>query len=135
MRSKPIFFDPTGKRAARLSWSVRIAAATVAVVIVSFVVLLLGNNAPLSTSLEGSAETLFRPPVPATVTKHSLQKSTTRVAVELRRKEQDLARIASIKAQAQGRPDDASGPVPGRSLSIGFYANWDQTSFSALKKD
>jgi peptidoglycan-N-acetylglucosamine deacetylase len=135
MRSKPIFFDPTGKRAARLSWSLRIAALAVAVVIISFVVLLLGNNAPLSTSLEGSAETLFRPPVPATVTRHSLQKSTSRVAVELRSKERDVARIAYLKTQAQARPDDTSGPIPGRSLSIGFYANWDQTSFSALKKD
>ncbi len=68
MRSKPVFFDPTGKRAVRLSWSVRIVATAVAVICIAFVVLLLGNNAPLSTNLEGSAETLFRPPVPATVT-------------------------------------------------------------------
>ena len=135
MRSKPVFFDPTGKRAARLSWTVRIAATAVAVVIIAFVALLLGNNAPLSTNLEGSAETLFRPPVPATVTKHSLQKSTRRVASELRGKERDLSRMAYLKAQAQAHPTEASGPMPGRSLSIGFYANWDQTSFSALKKD
>ncbi len=95
--SKPVFFDPTGKRAARLSWSVRIAASAVVVIVVAFVVLLLGNNAPLSTNLEGSAETLFRPPVPATVTRHSLQKSTRRVAVELRSKERDLARMAYLK--------------------------------------
>ena len=131
MRSKPVFFDPTGKRAVRLSWTVRIAAAAVVIIGVVFVVMLLGNNAPLSTNLEGSAETLFRPPVPATVTRHSLQKSTRRVAIELRGKERDLARMAYLKA----RPSDASGPVSGRSLAIGFYANWDQTSFSALKKD
>jgi hypothetical protein len=131
MRSKPVFFDPTGKRAVRLSWTVRIAAAVVVIIGVVFVVMLLGNNAPLSTNLEGSAETLFRPPVPATVTRHSLQKSTRRVAIELRGKERDLARMAYLKA----RPADASGPVSGRSLAIGFYANWDQTSFSALKKD
>jgi peptidoglycan-N-acetylglucosamine deacetylase len=131
MRSKPVFFDPTGKRAVRLSWTVRIAAAAVVIVGVVFVVMLLGNNAPLSTNLEGSAETLFRPPVPATVTRHSLQKSTHRVAVELRGKERDLARMAYLK----GHSSDASGPVSGRSLAIGFYANWDQTSFSALKKD
>ncbi|MEJ0052484.1 MAG: glycosyltransferase [Methylovirgula sp.] len=131
MRSKPVFFDPTGKRAVRLSWTVRIAAAAVVIIGVVFVVMLLGNNAPLSTNLEGSAETLFRPPVPATVTRHSLQKSTRRVAIELRGKERDLARMAYLKA----RPADASGPVSGRSLAIGFYANWDQTSFSALKKD
>jgi peptidoglycan-N-acetylglucosamine deacetylase len=131
MRSKPVFFDPTGKRAVRLSWTVRIAAAAVVIIGVVFVVMLLGNNAPLSTNLEGSAETLFRPPVPATVTRHSLQKSTRRVAIELRGKERDLARMAYLK----GHSSDASGPVSGRSLAIGFYANWDQTSFSALKKD
>ena len=38
-------------------------------------------------------------------------------------------------AYLKGHSADASGPVSGRSLAIGFYANWDQTSFSALKKD
>ena len=135
MRSKPVFFDPTGKRAVRLSWSLRIALTTVLVIGVAFVVLLFANNAPLSTSLEGSAETLFRPPVAATVSRHSLQKSATRVAAELRGKERDVARLNYLKGQTQSRPQEASGPVPGRSLSIGFYANWDQTSFSALEKD
>ncbi len=55
MRSKPVFFDPTGKRAVRLSWTARIAAAAVVIIGVVFVVMLLGNNAPLSTNLEGSA--------------------------------------------------------------------------------
>ena len=135
MRSKPVFFDPTGKRAVRLSWSLRIAVAAVSVICVAFVVLLLANNAPLSTSLEGSAETLFRPPVAATITRHSLQKSASRVAAELRGKERDLTQINYLKTQTQSRPQEASGPVPGRSLAIGFYANWDQTAFSALKKD
>ena len=135
MRSKPVFFDPTGKRAVRLSWSLRIALTAVLVIGVAFVVLLFANNAPLSTSLEGSAETLFRPPVAATVSRHSLQKSATRVAAELRGKERDIARLNYLKAETQSRPQEASGPVPGRSLSIGFYANWDQTSFSALEKD
>jgi peptidoglycan-N-acetylglucosamine deacetylase len=135
MRSKPVFFDPTGKRAVRLSWSLRIALTAVLVIGVAFVVLLFANNAPLSTSLEGSAETLFRPPVAATVSRHSLQKSATRVAAELRGKERDMARLNYLKGQAQSRPQEASAPVPGRSLSIGFYANWDQTSFSALEKD
>jgi peptidoglycan-N-acetylglucosamine deacetylase len=135
MRSKPVFFDPTGKRAVRLSWSLRIALTAVSVIGIAFVVLLLANNAPLSTSLEGSAETLFRPPVAATVNRHSLEKSASRVAAELRVKERDLARINYLKTQTQSRPQEASGPVPGRSLAIGFYANWDQTAFSALEKD
>src|SRR5579883_923780 len=138
MRTKPIFFDPTGRRASWISWTMRIGTALVAAICVVFVVLLLGNDAPLSTDLTGSAETLFRAPAPAVVTRHSLAKSTVRVAAELRGQERDLWRINHIKPGSQARTDDSTAVprvIPGRALSIGFYANWDQSSFSALKRD
>ncbi len=116
----------------------RIGTALVAAICVVFVVLLLGNDAPLSTDLTGSAETLFRAPAPAVVTRHSLAKSTVRVAAELRGQERDLWRINHIKPGSQARTDDSTAVprvIPGRALSIGFYANWDQSSFSALKRD
>jgi cellulose synthase/poly-beta-1,6-N-acetylglucosamine synthase-like glycosyltransferase/peptidoglycan/xylan/chitin deacetylase (PgdA/CDA1 family) len=138
MRTKPIFFDPTGRRASMISWTMRIGTAAVAVICVVFVVLLMGNDAPLGTDLAGSAEELFRPPAPTVVTSHSLAKSTERVAAELRGQERDIWRRGHIKPGAQDRPDDSSSAIraiSGRALSIGFYANWDQTAFSALKKD
>jgi peptidoglycan-N-acetylglucosamine deacetylase len=138
MRTKPIFFDPTGRRASFVSWAVRIATAAVAVICVVFIVLLIGNDGPLSTDLEGSAETLFQPPVTAAVSRRALAKSTVRVAAELRFKEHYLSRIAHIRNEVQSRESDSSTvvqAVPGRSLSIGFYANWDESAFSALKKD
>jgi hypothetical protein len=84
MRTKPIFFDPTGRRASWISWSVRISTAAVAVVCVVFVILLMGNDAPLGTDLAGSAEALFRPPATTVVTPHSLAKSAERVGAALR---------------------------------------------------
>ncbi|MFZ0558920.1 MAG: glycosyltransferase [Methylovirgula sp.] len=133
MRTKPVFFDPTGRRASWISWTMRIGTAAVAVVCVIFVVLLMGNEPPAGTDLEGSAETLFGPPAPSVVTRHALANSTVRVAAELRAKEHDLWRIAHIRPQE--RSADSVGGVPGRALSIGFYANWDQSAYSALKKD
>lgn len=138
MRTKPIFFDPTGRRASWISWIMRIGTAAVAVVGVVFVILLMGNDAPLGTDLAGNAEALFRPPATASVSRHFLNKSTQRVAAELRSQERDLWRLTHIKPAAPGRSDDSSGDlgaVPGRALSIGFYANWDQSAFSALEKD
>ena len=138
MRTKPIFFDPTGRRASWISWIMRIGTAAVAVVCVIFVVLLVGNDAPLGTNLEGSAEALFQPPATASVSPHFLSKSAARVAAELRGQERDLWRFAHIKPGSELRTDDSTAiphAIAGRSLSIGFYANWDQSAFSALKKD
>jgi peptidoglycan-N-acetylglucosamine deacetylase len=138
MKAKPIFFDPTGRRASRLSWTVRIGTAAIAFICVVFVILLLGDDTPLSTDLEGSAETLFRPLATSALSHRSLEKSAERLAAELRGKERDVLRISHIRTENQARTSDPSAPaqgVPGRALSIGFYANWDDTSFSALKKD
>jgi peptidoglycan-N-acetylglucosamine deacetylase len=134
MRTKPIFFDPTGRRASWISWAVWIGTVSVAVVCVLFIILLLGNEPPADTGLEGSAETLFGPPTPSVVARHSLANSTVRVAAELRGKERDLWRMAHIKP-ADRPGNSVVGAIPGRALSIGFYANWDQSAYSALKKD
>ncbi len=141
MHSKPIFFDPTGQRGSFLSWIIRIGTVAVALIGVVFVILLTGNEPPILSDLRGRAKVLFEPLQPPVVTtavsRHSLTKSAERVAAELRRKEHDLSRIAQIKTQTQGRPGDQGGArgVSGRALSVGFYANWDEASFSALKRD
>jgi cellulose synthase/poly-beta-1,6-N-acetylglucosamine synthase-like glycosyltransferase/peptidoglycan/xylan/chitin deacetylase (PgdA/CDA1 family)/spore germination protein YaaH len=135
MHTKPVFFDPTGHRGSFLSWTIRIGTVVVALVGVIFIVLLTGNEPPLLGDLRGHAKLLFEPLQPhaaAAVTNHALTKSAARVAAELRRKEHDVARLAQIKS---GRSNAAANTASGRSLAVGFYANWDETSFAALKKD
>jgi peptidoglycan-N-acetylglucosamine deacetylase len=148
MMHKPIFFDPTGKRARFVRALAWLAGAFSALVMVVFVAILMIVHRPVSASFDEqlSAHTSIRcawaptcSPAHAitvtTVADPELLKSAATLAAELREKERDLV---THHPQAEV-VDRHPAPAPlrgsgGRALSIGFYVNWDDNSYPALKR-
>jgi peptidoglycan-N-acetylglucosamine deacetylase len=148
MRSKPIFFDPTGKRARLvqvLAWALGVLSA---VIMVGFFAILMIAHRPGNDSFDeqltshASIRCAWAPTCSAahgitvtTAADPELLKSASMLAAELREKERDL-RLQHPQAEVLDRH-----PIPAalrsstnRSLSIGFYVNWDDNSYPALKR-
>ena len=148
MLGKPIFFDPTGKRA-RLLQALAWAAGTVsAVIFVLFTAILLVVNWPDDTSFDQqlSAHSSIRcawaptcSPAHAVADSNAadpeLLKTAYKLASDLRERERGL-RTRHPQAEVVDR-HPIPAPLRGskdRSLSIGFYVNWDDNSYPALKR-
>ena len=148
MLGKPIFFDPTGKRA-RLLQALAWAAGTVsAVIFVLFTAILLVVNRPDDTSFDQqlSAHSSIRcawaptcSPAHAVADSNAadpeLLKTAYKLASDLRERERGL-RTRHPQAEVVDR-HPIPAPLRGskdRSLSIGFYVNWDDNSYPALKR-
>ena len=114
MTAKPVFFDPTGRRGrvlAKLAWAVGALSALVTVLLMA---------APM---------VVLRPAASLDPLAHS--------TVTVREKERELR---THHPQAESPPDRRPVPMAlkgpdERSLSIGFYVNWDDNSYPALKRD
>jgi peptidoglycan-N-acetylglucosamine deacetylase len=147
MIGKPIFFDPTGRRAhvlARLAW---VLGTISTLVIVLFIATLMvvdrpGVERPDPRAPHPSIRCAWEPtcsPAHAlnipTAAAPGLLKIAANLAADLRREERAL-RTRHPQAQvADRRPVPVSlAPLGDRSLSIGFYANWDDNSYPALKR-
>ena len=148
MLGKPIFFDPTGKRA-RLLQALAWAGGTVsAVIFVLFTAILLVVNRPDDKSFDQqlSAHTSIRcawaptcSPAHAVADSNAadpeLLKTAYKLASDLRERERGL-RTRHPQAEVVDR-HPIPAPLRGskdRSLSIGFYVNWDDNSYPALKR-
>ncbi|TXH04975.1 MAG: glycosyltransferase [Nevskiaceae bacterium] len=136
MAEKPVFYDPTGRRARRLrrfQWLFGTLAALIAVAFAGYLLVI----SPMSTAdLTGQAAALFHLPVSSNTFEHVGPRSAKRVAAGLRAKQRELNRAAQAArahaAHSKTLPAWSAGTT-GRALSIGFYANWDDNSLSALK--
>ena len=137
MSEHSVFFDPSGKRARRLRWIQWIFGSAISVIAVAFAVYLLVISPSATSDLTGKAAALFHLPVTGVSFDKVDPKTTKRVAAGLRARQRDLARdsLAKRAHEARNKPAPAwlSG-VPGRALSMGFYANWDDNSLPALKR-
>jgi cellulose synthase/poly-beta-1,6-N-acetylglucosamine synthase-like glycosyltransferase/peptidoglycan/xylan/chitin deacetylase (PgdA/CDA1 family) len=148
MSNSPIFFDPTGKRGrvlARLAWG---AGTLTAVMIVLFVTTLIIVDKPASRNQDlAPARISIRCAwAPTCGTAHGLNtttaadphalKAAAKLASDLRQRERALR--AYHRPQAVGsdaRPVPASlASSEDRARSIGFYVNWDDNSYPALKR-
>ena len=143
MRSKPIFFDPTGKRARLLQGLAWALGALSASIMVGFFAILMIVHRPGNDSFDqqlrshASIRCAWAPTCSAahgitvtTAADPELLKSASMLAAELRGKERDL-RIQHPQAEVLDRH-----PIPAalrgatdRPLSIGFYVNWDDNSY------
>jgi hypothetical protein len=147
MIGKPIFFDPTGRRGrvlARLAW---VLGTISTLVIVLFIATLMvvdrpGVELPDPRAPHPSIRCAWEPtcsPAHAlnipTAAAPGLLKIAANLAADLRREERAL-RTRHPQAQvADRRPVPVSlAPLGDRSLSIGFYVNWDDNSYPALKR-
>ena len=148
MLGKPIFFDPTGKRA-RLLQALAWSAGTIsAVIFVLFTAILVVVNRPDDKSFDQqlSAHTSIRcawaptcSPAHAVADSNAadpeLLKTAYKLASDLRERERGL-RTRHPQAEVVDR-HPIPAPLRGskdRSLSIGFYVNWDDNSYPALKR-
>src|SRR4029079_16624782 len=148
MIGKPIFFDPTGKRGRLLRGLAWAMATLSAVVFVMFAVTLVVVHRPGSNGFDAQVS----PHVPIrcawaptcsaghgiTVTTGAdpeMLKSASMLAAELREQERELV-PRHPQAEVVNR-----NPLPSplrssteRPLSIGFYVDWDDNSYPALKR-
>jgi cellulose synthase/poly-beta-1,6-N-acetylglucosamine synthase-like glycosyltransferase/peptidoglycan/xylan/chitin deacetylase (PgdA/CDA1 family) len=147
MTGRPIFHDPTGRRGrvlARLAW---VAGTLSALVTVLFIATLMVAHRP---GVERADPGAPRPSIrcawaPTCAAAHALNttlaadpellKQAKKLATELREKERGLRGRRPQAEVIDRRPLPASLAAPrDRSLSIGFYVNWDDNSYPALKR-
>ena len=144
MLGKPVFFDPTGKRKDRLKALAWVGGTLLAVTLVVFAAILMSVPTPssvddfnqqvgphVSIRCAWSSTCSAAHPVAAVADPAALS-SASDLAAELRKQERERD---ARQAQAA-----ASHPIPAllrgtseKPLSIGFYVNWDDNSYPALK--
>jgi peptidoglycan-N-acetylglucosamine deacetylase len=146
MIGKPIFFDPTGRRGrvlARLAWALGAISALVTVLFMATLMVVdqRGVERPNPTAPRPSIRCAWEPTCSAA---HAVNvatadperlKTAANLAADLRKEERALRDRHPQAWVVDHRPVPASLASPGdRSLSIGFYANWDDNSYPALKR-
>ena len=148
MLGKPVFFDPTGKRARLLRAVAWVAGTLSTIVIVLFAAILVVVHRPVDKSFDRqlSAHTSIRcawaptcSPAHAITDSNAanpeLLKTASKLALDLRERERVLRKRHPQAEGVDRHPVPA--PLRGskeRSLSIGFYVNWDDNSYPALKR-
>ena len=132
MQKKPVFFDPTGRRASHLS-RVRLAVSIVStVLVVVFVasVLVATRMSTLLLSNEHSKHPLSRV--------RTVAAGVEPLVTELRARLRDAPRAMHMHGGHVGAsralPVALGRPV-GRPVSIGFYVNWDDASYASLRRE
>src|SRR6202789_373557 len=129
MADKPIFFDSTGRRAARvafLAW----ALAVVSVLFASgFVASLIVVPEMENINLRGRLTAIHMPELEKKAQAPGLLRFAARLAAAARTRRAEFAhqRLLSAEREAQTRTlGSMLRPQPNRALSIAFYANWQQ---------
>ncbi|MGC9953779.1 MAG: glycosyltransferase [Rhizomicrobium sp.] len=134
MANKPIFFDETGRRAARLSILGWVGAILSTVLGIAFVASILASQRVASPQL------LYKVTANNQLVRKALDpallKSAARLAAEARAREKLALSWRTKNAHAAPARSLSAGlrPLPHRPLAIGFYVTWDDTSYPALKR-
>src|SRR5665213_3414631 len=133
---KPVFFDATGRRAARLTALGWAAALIGTVLAIGFIASLVVAKPVATVDFPGRTYS----PTPRDLAKKAvapgLLRSAVRLATEAQNRRLEARRLRRLRANAPSRVLPAIlSPQKGRSLSIGFYTNWDVSgaSFDSLK--
>jgi cellulose synthase/poly-beta-1,6-N-acetylglucosamine synthase-like glycosyltransferase/peptidoglycan/xylan/chitin deacetylase (PgdA/CDA1 family)/spore germination protein YaaH len=138
MTSKPIFFDATGRRAARISLVGWIAAVVSTVLGVAFIASLLVAPQMEAVTFTNRLTAVHLPELVKKSTDPGLLRSAGRLAAEAREelaKRIEQARLRHQKiARAPRVFPQGLQPQNGRSLSIGFYETYEASSYPALKR-
>src|ERR1700749_1325370 len=134
---KPVFFDATGRRAARLSafgWAAALLSTGLAI---GFVASLVVAKPVATVDFPGRTYS----PTPRDLAKKAvapgLLRSAVRLATEAQNRRLEARRLRRLRASAPSRVLPAIlSPQKGRSLSVGYYVNWDYGggSYDSLKR-
>jgi peptidoglycan-N-acetylglucosamine deacetylase len=137
IHKKPVFFDASGRRAARLSTLGWTAALVLIVVGVGFMASLMVAKPVATVDLPGRAYAANPPDLAKKAVAPGLLHQAVRLATEARNRRLELRRQRSLRASMPSKVLPAIlAPQKGRSLAIGFYVNWGEegdASFASLK--
>ena len=137
MTKKPIFFDATGRRAARISLVGWVAAVVSTVLGIAFIASLVVAPQMNSVTFTNRLTAIHLPELVNKATDPGLLKSAGRLAAEARARRLDLARVRRQRIAHNFPPRvflPALMPQKGHSLSIGFYETFEEASYPALKR-
>src|SRR5271155_4183103 len=138
INKKPVFFDATGRRAARLSTLGWIAALVVSVLAVGFATSLMTAKPVPNVDLPGRAYATNPPELVKKAVAPGLLRQAVRLATEARNRRLENQRQRRLRNQMPSRVLPAIlAPQKSRPLAIGFYVNWGEegeASFDSLKR-
>lgn len=135
MQKKPIFFDPSGRRASHVSRLALLAGVVSTLFVVACAISLFVGPTMGGLHIGEHARTRH---ALATVKAAApeLLKPAAKLAAEVRARQKLLhaPRTHASKAAASHVPPPSLDKPAGRPLAIGFYVNWDDSSYSSLKR-
>ncbi|MGH6829247.1 MAG: polysaccharide deacetylase family protein, partial [Rhizomicrobium sp.] len=138
INKKPVFFDATGRRAARLSTLAWMAGLIAAVLAVGFVASLLMAKPVPTMDLPGRAYAANQPGLAKKAIAPGLLRQAVRLATEARNRRLEIRRERRLARLTPSRVLPAIlAPQKDRSLAVGFYVNWGEereASFDSLKR-
>ena len=138
INKKPVFFDATGKRAARLSTLGWVAALVTSVLAIGFVTSLIVAKPVPNVDLPGRAYATNPPELVKKAVAPGLLRQAARLATEARNRRLENQRQRRLRNLMPSRVLPAIlAPQKGRPLAIGFYVNWGEegdASFDSLKR-
>ncbi|MFC5526212.1 glycosyltransferase [Rhodanobacter ginsengisoli] len=132
MQKKPIFFDPTGRRATHVSRLALIAGVVSTLFVVACAVSLFVGPSMSALHLGKTRHPLAGVKAAAP----ELLKPAARLAAEVRARQKLLhsSRTHATKPAALHVPPPSLNKPADRPLAIGFYVNWDDSSYPSLKR-
>jgi cellulose synthase/poly-beta-1,6-N-acetylglucosamine synthase-like glycosyltransferase/peptidoglycan/xylan/chitin deacetylase (PgdA/CDA1 family) len=135
MAKKPIFFDASGKRAARISLIGWIAVVASVVLGGAFVASLVAMPREAILNLPGHITAIHTPELEKKAVAPGLLKSAEQLAEAARIKKAERQRARRLARQQERRKAAASTLLPqrGRPLSMAFFPNWEASAFDSLR--
>ncbi|MEP7187238.1 MAG: glycosyltransferase, partial [Rhodanobacter sp.] len=134
MQKKPIFFDPTGRRASHVSRLALFAGVVSTLFVVACVASLFFDPSMAALHI-GSHDKPRHALANVKAAAPELLKPAARLAAEVRARQRQLhpSRLRTRSTSAHARPLSLDKPAD-RPLAIGFYVNWDDSSYPSLKR-
>ncbi|HEY8948549.1 MAG TPA: polysaccharide deacetylase family protein [Rhizomicrobium sp.] len=135
MAKKPIFFDASGKRAARISLIGWIALVASVILGGAFVASLVAVPHEAILNLPGRITAIHAPELEKKAVAPGLLKSAEQLAEAARIKKAERQRARRLAKQNQHHKAAASTLLPqrGRPLSTAFFPNWEASAFDSLR--
>ena len=134
MANKPIFFDATGRRAARVSlagWTIAVLSTVLGII---FVTTLFAAPQMAQLRLPGQLTPINFTELEPKAKDPALLRSAAKLAARVRVQRAELARVWKQRSARHYSAAALLARTEGRPLAIAFYANWGSSSFPDLKK-
>jgi cellulose synthase/poly-beta-1,6-N-acetylglucosamine synthase-like glycosyltransferase/peptidoglycan/xylan/chitin deacetylase (PgdA/CDA1 family)/spore germination protein YaaH len=136
MAKRPVFFDPTGRRAVHVTRVTAALAILTSLIVAAFVLTLFAVPQLANIDL-GPRSTVKRSAV-AKAAAPGLLRSAARLAAQTRLKRQATVSEEVARRTASGETRRSVPGIlhlnPAKPLTMGFYASWDDRSFPSLRR-